>query len=121
MQDYKKLDVWQKAHLLALGVYEVTRAFPGDELFGLTSQIRRSCISIPSNIIEGCGRGGNFELCQFLKISLGSANELEYQLLLAHDVKLLTASDYKKLDKQVNEIKAKLINLIKVVSKKPVT
>jgi four helix bundle protein len=121
MQDYKILDVWQKAHSLALGVYQITGSFPKDELFGLTSQIRRSCISIPSNIVEGCGRGGNIELCQFLKIALGSANELEYQLLFAHDVKLLAADDYKNLEKQVNNVKAMLINLIKVISKKPVT
>jgi four helix bundle protein len=116
MQDYKKLEVWQKAHFLALSVYEVTKVFPKDELFGLTSQVRRACISIPSNIAEGCGRGGNSELCQFLKIALGSANELEYQLILAADLKLINTNDHKNLNKQINETKAMLITLIKVVS-----
>jgi four helix bundle protein len=118
MQDYKKLEVWQKAHLLALNVYSATKAFPKDELHGLTSQIRRACVSIPSNIAEGCGRGGNSELCQFLKIALGSTNELEYQLILACDLKLINTHDHNTLDIQINEIKAMLITLIKVVSKK---
>jgi four helix bundle protein len=118
MQDYKKLEVWQKAHLLAINAYEATKTFPKDELFGLTSQIRRACISIPSNIAEGCGRGGNTELCQFLKIALGSINELEYQLLLAFDLKLLNINNHENLDKQINEIKAMIITLIKVISSK---
>ena len=116
MQDYKKLEVWQKAHMLVLEVYEATRSFPKDELYGLTSQIRRACASIPSNIAEGCGRGGNKELCQFLKSALGSSNELEYQLLLAYDLKLLNINEHNTLDELLNEIKAMLIRLIKVVS-----
>jgi four helix bundle protein len=116
MQDYKKLDVWQKAHTLALDVYNSTKGFPDDERYGLTSQIRRFWVSIPSNIAEGCGRGGNSELCQFLKVSLGSANELEYQLILSRDLNLLSNNSYQNLNDQINEIKGKLINLIKKVS-----
>ena len=117
MQDYKKLEVWQKAHFLAVAIYEATRTFLKDELYSLTSQIRRATVSIPSNIAEGCGRGGNAELSQFLKIALGSSNELEYQLLLAHDLKRLNAIDHENLDKQVNEIKGMLISLIQKVGK----
>ena len=76
MQNYKNLDVWKSAHLLTLNTYKATGTLPKDELYGLTSQIRRASVSIPSNIAEGCGRGGKTELGQFLKIALGSANEL---------------------------------------------
>lgn len=85
MQDYKKLNVWQKAHLLAVDIYQATNSFPRNELFGITSQIRRASVSIPANIAEGCGRGSNAELSRFLEFSLGSANELEYQLLLSNN------------------------------------
>ncbi len=118
MQDYKKLEEWKKAHRLTVDIYEATRDFPKQEFYGLTSQIRRAGISIPSNIAEGCGRGGNSELGQFLRISLGSANELEYQLLLAYDLNLLNANTHKNLDKQTNEIKGMLISLIQKVTLK---
>ena len=86
MQDYRKLAVWQSSHELTLAVYRVTIRFPKDELFGLTSQMRRSSSSIPTNIAEGCGRATNADFTRFLHISLGSANELEYQLLLCRDL-----------------------------------
>ncbi|MEK7693613.1 MAG: four helix bundle protein [Chloroflexota bacterium] len=73
-----------------LAVYEATRAFPKDELYGLTSQLRRCSSSIPSNIVEGCGRSSNAELAKFLHYALGSANELEYQLLLSRDLGFLS-------------------------------
>jgi four helix bundle protein len=113
MQDFKKLVVWQKAHLLTLAIYKVTATFPKDELHGLTSQIRRSCASIPANIAEGCGRDGKIELKRFLQIALGSATELEYHLLLALDLKFLNPADYKQLDDQVSEIRKMLIGLTK--------
>jgi four helix bundle protein len=118
MQNYKNLEVWKTAHSLAVNVYKSTNSFPKDELYGLTSQVRRACVSIPANIAEGCGRGGNSELGQFLKIALGSANELEYELLLAKDLTYLKADIYDNLNKQVNEIKGMLISLIKKVSLK---
>lgn len=116
MQDYKKLDLWQKAHVLTVDIYNATMSFPKDEIYGLTSQIRRACISIPSNIAEGCGRGGNGELGQFLRIALGSANELEYQLFLACELSYLDTDIYQKLDKGINVIKGMLISLIKKVT-----
>ncbi len=112
MQDYKKLSAWQKAHGLAIATYKATGTFPKDELYGLTSQIRRSCISIPANIAEGCGREGNVELGRFMQISLGSANELEYHLLLSRELHYLKIEDYERLNKQVNEVKGMLINFI---------
>ena len=78
MQDFKKLSVWNKAHLLATAVYQATSTFPKDELYGLTSQARRAGVSIPANIAEGGGRTGKGELAHFLSIALGSASELEY-------------------------------------------
>jgi four helix bundle protein len=71
---------------LTLDLYEITKSFPKEELYGLTSQIRRSCSSIPANIAEGCGRDGDAELARFLQIAMGSASELEYHLLLANDL-----------------------------------
>ena len=89
MKDFRKLKVWEKAHHLTLALYPVTASFPRDEVYGLASQIRRAASSIPSNIAEGCGREGDPELARFCIIARGSATELEYQLLLARDLKLI--------------------------------
>jgi four helix bundle protein len=86
MRDFRKLKVWEKSHQLTLSVYEITGGFPDDERFGLTSQMRRACTSIPTNIAEGCGRDGHAELARFLQIAMGSASELEYQLLYSERV-----------------------------------
>jgi four helix bundle protein len=112
MQDFKKLTVWKKAHETTLAIYKVTNSFPKDEVYGLTSQIRRACVSIPSNIAEGCGKEGNKDLSNFLQIALGSASELEYQLLLAEELKYLQNTEYVKLNNQVNEVKKMLVGLI---------
>lgn len=80
MQDYKKLLVWQKAHSLVLKTYEITKTYPHSEQFGLVNQLRRAAYSIPSNIVEDCGRGTNKELNRYLQIAFGSANEIEYQM-----------------------------------------
>ena len=90
MKDFKSLKAWGKAHDLTLRVYSATKTFPKDELFGLTSQLRRACASIPANIAEGCGRSGDAELARFLTIAAGSASEVEYHLLLAHDLNYLS-------------------------------
>ena len=108
MKDFRKLQVWEKAHQLALTLYQVTASFPRDETYGLASQIRRAASSIPSNIAEGCGRDGDAELARFCIIARGSASELEYQLLLARDLKLLQTHDYEQLSQQTIEIKRML-------------
>ena len=113
MQDFKKLLIWQKSHLLALAIYKVTATFPDVERYGLISQIRRACVSIPSNIAEGCGRDGNSEFNRFLHISLGSTAELEYQLLLASDLKLLNENEYEQLENQVHEVRKMLVSFIR--------
>jgi four helix bundle protein len=108
LQDFKKLTVWEKSHRLTLAVYRATAGFPKAELYGLTSQIRRACASIPANIAEGCGRSGRAELGRFLQVAMGSASELEYHLLLAHDLGMLGESEYKSLEAQVIEVKRML-------------
>lgn len=112
MQDFKKLTVWQKAHELALEIYQTTSTFPKEEIYGLTSQLRRASVSIPSNIAEGCGRAGNAELVHFLHIALGSASEIEYQILLAHDLGFIESTTYEKLFNDVVQVKKMLGALI---------
>ena len=112
MKNFRELKVWEKAHQLTLAVYKATAKFPKDELYGLTSQTRRSCASIPANIAEGCGRRGDAELARFFQIAMGSASELEYHLLLARDLDLLNGSDYKWLAGEVTEVKRMLTSFI---------
>lgn len=111
MQDFKKLKVWQMSHHLTLDLYRITSLFPRSELYGLTSQIRRSASSVPANIAEGCGRYGNAELTRFLHISMGSASELEYHILLAHDLKFMSTEDYNNVSSRLIDIKRMLTGL----------
>jgi four helix bundle protein len=94
MRDFRQIKVWVKAHQLTLEVYKKTAPFPREELYGLTSQLRRACASIPANIAEGFGRGGNVELARFLQIGMGSAYEVEYHALLAKDLGLISNEIY---------------------------
>jgi four helix bundle protein len=112
MQDFKKLSVWNKAHLLTIEVYKATQLFPKEEQFGLTSQIRRASVSIPSNIVEGCGRGGSIEFGRFLQIAMGSLYELEYQLLLARDLNYLNEKVYNQLNDDITEIRKMMVALV---------
>lgn len=105
MRNFKELVIWQKAHSLCLKIYEVTAAFPKTEIYGITSQMRRSASSIPTNIAEGCGRRSNPDFCRFLIIAAGSASELEYQILLSTDLKFITLENFKLLTKDVIEIR----------------
>jgi four helix bundle protein len=93
-RDFRELQVWEKAHQLALGVYEATALFPKEEKYGITAQMRRAASSVPMNIAEGCGRLGDAELNRFLHIAAGSARELDYQLLLARDLGMLNGHAY---------------------------
>jgi four helix bundle protein len=113
MKSFRELKVWEKSHNLTLAVYKATKKFPREELYGLTSQIRRSSASIPANIAEGCGRGGDAEFARFLQIAMGSASELEYYLLLARDLEFLKVSDYEQFARAVTEIKGMLTSFIK--------
>ena len=112
MRDFKEIKVWAKAHSLTLEIYKVTAGFPREERYGLTSQLRRSCSSVPANIAEGFGRGGNAELARFLQIGMGSASELQYHVLLAKDLNLLTKTIYEQLEERVIEVKRMLAALL---------
>ncbi len=109
--DFKKLAVWQKSHQLVLAIYTATLRFPGDERFGLTSQLRRAAASIPANLAEGCGRRTDNELDRYVRISLGSATELEYHLMLARDVGCLDPPIYDALALATLEIQNMLAAL----------
>jgi four helix bundle protein len=113
LKDFKKQRVWEKSHQLTLAVYKASEKFPREELFGLTSQIRRASASIPANIAEGCGRDTEAELARFLQIARGSASELEYHLLLARDLDLLPASEYEQLTEQLEEVQRMIATYIK--------
>ncbi len=113
MQDFRNLQVWKKAHLLTLDVYKSSKAFPREELYGLTSQMRRSSASIAANIAEGSCRKGDGDFGRFLQMAMGSASELEYHLLLSHDLKVLPSADYSHLSGEVTEVKRMLVSLIR--------
>ena len=115
MQDFKKLQVWEKSHDLTLKIYGVTSQFPRDEIYGLTSQIRRACASIPTNIAEGCGRESSADFARFLQIAIGSASETEYLILLVHDLKYLTADQHAELMDTTIRVKKMLSALVKNV------
>lgn len=108
MRDFRELRVWNKGHCLVLDVYRVTAGFPREETYGLTSQVRRSAVSIPANLAEGCGRSGDAELSRFMQIAMGSASELEYHLLLAKNLNYLREADYRRLSESVKEVKRML-------------
>jgi len=108
MCDFRDLAVWQKAHQLVLDIYRATRAFPTEERYGLTGQLRRSAASVPANIAEGCGRDGERELARFLSIAAGSASETEYHLLLALDLEYLPRATHEDLHARINEVKKML-------------
>jgi four helix bundle protein len=115
MQDFKKIKVWEKAHALTLSIYNISKEFPKNEMFGLTSQIRRSCVSIPANIAEGCCRGSKAEFSRFLQIAMGSASELEYHLLLSLDLNYINKFLYEQSLKQTEEIKKMLSSFIRTL------
>ena|ERR1039457_2236085 len=115
MKDFKELKVWSKAHELTIAIYGLTRTFPREEIYGLTTQVRRSAASIAANIAEGCGRRSDGELARFLQIARGSASETEYHLLLAKDLRFLSESDYQSTEKKIIEVQRMLTSLVQKV------
>ena len=115
MKDFRQLKVWEKAHALTLGVYRATAGFPREELFGITSQMRRASASIAANLAEGCGRTGDGDFHRFLNIAAGSAVELEYFLLLARDLNLLSTGTYEQLEGGILEVQRMLASLLRTV------
>ncbi|MEX1224150.1 MAG: four helix bundle protein [Pirellulales bacterium] len=117
MNDHRKLRAFELADQLVLGIYAATKSFPRDEQFGLTSQLRRAAISIPSNIVEGCGRSSRADYVRFLDISLGSAREVEYQITLAQRLGYMTDDEAAPLSQQASETTKVLTGLIRSLRK----
>ncbi len=111
MRDFKKYDIWQLSYELTLEVYKITSTFPKEELFGISSQLRRATSSIPTNISEGCGRNSDKEFNQFLNIALGSALETEYLFILSKDLNYLNQEKFQDLELKINNIKSKIYKL----------
>jgi len=112
MRDFHELKVWGKAHALVLAVYKVSEKYPRSEIYGLTGQSRRAAASIASNIAEGCGKDTESEFARYLRIAMGSANEVQYNLLLAHNLGLLTGAVFQQLGTDAFEVKKMLAALI---------
>src|SRR5947209_18374031 len=112
MKDFRDLKVWDRAHQLTLRIYKVSSRFPREELFGLTSQMRRCSASIGANIAEGCGKRGNNEFQRFLQIASGSASELDYHFLLARYLHFLAEPNYKRMTGKLSELRQMLTSLL---------
>lgn len=117
MHKFKELKVWQKGRVLVKEIYQVTHNYPKDELFGITSQMRRAAVSIPTNIAEGCGRNSDKELSRFLDIANGSAFELETMVILSLDLEFLSQEDFEKFDEKLDEIQKMIFGLKQSLSK----
>lgn len=111
MRDFKKYDIWKLSHLFTLKIYDLTKAFPKDETYGIVSQIRRASSSIPTNISEGCGRTSDAEFNRFLTIALGSASEVEYLIILSKDLNYINEDSFTELNNDINTIKRKVYTL----------
>ena len=117
MQDFRKLLIWEKSHKLTLSIYNLTHSFPKEEMYGLTSQIRRASSSVPINIAEGCGRGSDADFARFLQIAFGSVSETEYLLLLCFELGYFSENNYMEMTYLVQEIKKMLAKLIATIRK----
>ncbi|HET8860408.1 four helix bundle protein [Marivirga sp.] len=113
MHNFKNLKIWEKSMEISLLIYKITNGFPNEEKYGLTSQIRRCAVSIPSNIAEGSSRNSNKEFARFLSISIGSSFELETQLMLSKELNFISESDFNSLEINLNEIQKMLNSFIK--------
>jgi four helix bundle protein len=114
---YKDLIVWQKADVLALNIYQATKKFPKDELYGITSQLRRAALSVPTNIVEGYARKGDKELARFVNIAIGSLTETEYLLTFAQRLGYLAEQEYEQLDTLRSEVGKLLWTFYQTVSR----
>jgi four helix bundle protein len=115
VQDFRELVIWKKAHELTLAVYQASRSFPREEIYGLTAQVRRSSASIPANLAEGCGRDSSADFARFCAIGMGSASETEYHLLLARDLRIISLAVHDELATKTTELKRMLARLIRNV------
>ena len=118
LKNYKELKVWQRSYQLCLEIYRITKEFPKEERYGLTSQTRRAAVSVPSNIAEGYGRKTTLEYIQALYIAYGSNCELETQILLSGDLGYINEEGIKKLQEEISEVERMLKALIKSLKEK---
>lgn len=109
MKDFRSLLVWEKAHTLVLKIYKITESFPKHEVYGITSQVRRAAVSVPTNIAEGCGKDTDAELKRYCLMAMGSSSELEYLLLLSQNIGYLSEENYHSLQVELIEIR-KMLN-----------
>jgi four helix bundle protein len=108
LRNYRDLQVWSKAYALTLELYRLSRRFPKEEIYGVTSQLRRAAVSIGANLAEGCGRRTNAEMARFVRIAMGSASELDHHLLLCKDLEFLQDEDYKRTSRNLVEVRKML-------------
>ncbi len=118
MQDFRQLNVWKKSHSITLAIYKVTKSFPTQETYGLISQMQRAAVSISANIAEGCGKRTDPDFARYLQISMGSASELDYLLLLASDLGYLSPDTYASIQGNLIETRKMLNGLIQTVRSK---
>lgn len=112
MRNYRELEVWEQSHKLTLELYRMSRPFPREEMYGLTSQLRRAAVSIGANLAEGCGRRTSAELARFVRIAMGSASELDYHLLLCRDFEFITTEQYERTSKELIRVRKMLTGLL---------
>ena len=105
MRNFLNLEIWKRSHQFVLKIYNITKSFPREEVFGLSSQMRRSSSSIPTNIAEGCGRNTNPQFVHFLNISSGSCSEIQYQLILSRDLTYISEKAFEELHSEIIEIR----------------
>ena len=115
MRDFRKYKVWELGHQLTLDIYRSTTSFPQEEMYGVTSQMRRASFSIPANIAEGAGRQSDAEFSRFLVYSQGSASELEYFNMLVKDLGYISEEKYENLQAKINHVKSSIHNLVKKI------
>jgi four helix bundle protein len=115
MRNYRELQVWEKAHVLTLRLYQLSRDFPREEIYGLRSQLRRAGSSIGANLAEGCGRRSSNELARFVRIAMGSASELDYHLLPCHDLGFINAEDFHRSSQDLTEVRKMLTSFLSSV------
>ena len=118
MKSHRDLDVWKRSVELITFIYDVTKSFPKEEIYGITNQVRRAAVSIPSNISEGAARHHNKEFIQFLYISFGSISELETQIIICENLKFLVITDSTKIQNELTELRKMILGLIRHLESK---
>jgi four helix bundle protein len=116
MRDFRKLKIWEQSHAITLKIYAITKSFPKEELYGIVSQMRRSAVSIPTNIAEGCGKSSDKDFARYLGIAMGSASELEYQILLSKDLLFLDEEQFLYFQDEIVSIKKQIYHFIQKVN-----